>query len=99
MDSRIAYMDYCVDWLLARKSVLVRADRRHRTAIVVATVAYAAANNDTKGFYAGLRALQPWKSRPLPVLKKLDGSFAQSFAEIAARWIEHFSLELGGVPS
>ena len=59
MDIKFPYMDYCIDWLLARKSLLARADRRHRTAVVVAAAARAAASNDAKGFYSGLRALQP----------------------------------------
>ena len=52
-----------------------------------------------KAVYANLWALQPWKARPWPMLKRLDGSFARTPAEIAGRWIEHFSLELGGAPS
>ena len=31
--------------------------------------------------------------------QELDGSFAKAPAEIADRWVEHFSLELGGDPS
>ena len=33
------------------------------------------------------------------MLKKLVGNCARSPLEIAPRWVEHFSLELGGVAS
>ena len=49
--------------------------------------------------YAQLRKLQPWKPHPLPMLKLLDGTYAQSPQAIAARWAEQLALELGSVAS
>ena len=66
---RLTYIDYCIDWLSDRKAKLVRMDRRRRTWAVVNSAAVAAANQDSKNVYANLRALQPWKARPLPMLK------------------------------
>ena len=54
---------------------------------------------DDKGFYDELSQLRPWKARPLPMLRKMDGSFARTQEEIASRWVEHVSLEMGGFPS
>ena len=52
-----------------------------------------------KGFYEKLSLLRPWKARPLPMLRKYDGSFARTQEEIASRWVEHVSSEMGGFPS
>ena len=54
---------------------------------------------DDKGFYEKLSQLRPWKARPLPMLRKMDGSFARTQEEIASRWVEHVPLEMGGFPS
>ena len=54
---------------------------------------------DDKGFYERLSQLRPWKARPLSMLRKTDGSFARTQEEIASRWAEHVSLEIGGFPS
>ena len=42
MDYRLAYLDYLVDWLVARKCSMVRADRRNRTVAIVGRTAQAA---------------------------------------------------------
>ena len=92
---RLAYIDHCIEWLLARKAKLARSDRRARTQGIMSDAAAAAAKHDAMNFYANLRLLQPWKAQPLLMLKQSDGTFARSPAEIAARWLEHLSHEVG----
>ena len=53
---------------------------------------------DDKGFYDELSQLRPWKARPLPMLRKMDGSFARTQEDIASRWVEDVPLEMGGFP-
>ena len=99
MDTRLAIADNVVDGRLAPNTLAVRAGRRQVTASIVTATALATELGNSKGFFAHLKNLQPWTPRTLPMLKKLDGTVAQSPKDIAARWVSHFSLELGGVAS
>ena len=83
---------------LRTKCDAVRADKRARSKLVVHAAAQAPDIGETKSVYSCIRKLEPQKARLVPMLKMPDGSWARAPAEIAERWRQHASSELGGLP-
>ena len=92
-------IERAVDVLFDLKTKLVRSDSRQASIATLVVAAQRAELGDAKGFYEKLSQLRPWKARPLPMLRNTDGSFARTQEEIASRWVEHVSSEMGGFPS
>ena len=99
MHRRLAIIERTIDITFDNKTKLVRSDRRQASIAILVDAAQRAERGDDKGYYEKLSPLRPWKARPLPMLRKYDGSFARTQEEIASRWVEHVSSEMGGFPS
>ena len=85
MDFRMASFDRLVDACLLAKVKSVRTDRRASVATIVAVAATAAEQSQSG-------KMQPWKPRPLTMLKLLDGTYDTSPLVIASRWVTHIRL-------
>ena len=84
MHRRLAIIERIIDTTFDHKTKLVRFDRRQASIAILVAAAQRAEVGDDKGFYDKLSQLRPWKARPLPMLRKYDGSFARTQDEIAS---------------
>ena len=75
MYRRLAIIERTIDIIFDSKTKLVRYDRRQASNAILVDAAQRAERGDDKGFYEKLSLLRPWKARPLPMLRKYDGSF------------------------
>ena len=70
MQGRMAVIERVIGILFAYKTKMVLTGRRHAPVAQFVAAAQQAELCDDKGFYAELSKLRPWKSRPLPMLRK-----------------------------
>jgi hypothetical protein len=97
MDQRMALLSLFGFRQQTRKQALAQQGWRTFVRLLATEAAAVARSGEMRIFYVKIDALKPAKKRALPMLKRLDGSMAQTPEAIAARWVEHYADELAGV--